>query len=805
VTAAAERREAARLDALRSCAILDTKPEPDFDDLAAVAAELTGAATTVVAFVDASRWWVKARVGDVPAVLDRHAVLCHTAFERGESLIVGDLACYDCRPATPEVGPNVRFYAALPLIVDGGLPIGMLCAAGPTPQTLDPGQLAALSRVARQLVRLLSFRRHAALLAEAHEALAIGEAQYRLLADTAPDAIVTVDESGRIMFANPATERLFGYSPAEVVGQPFSMLAPPEDRERYLDAFDAYLRGEPSPLAAAGSRVAGARRDGETFALEVSCGEGFAGLHRFFIGILRDVSDRQQAEQAMVTAREQAEQASRLKSEFLANMSHEIRTPMNGIMGMLDLVLEEPLTGAQRAKVARARESAQALLEIINDILDLSKIEAGRLDLEPSWIDPAALLFDVETLLRPLAADKNLTIETSTTGALPPRVLADGGRLRQVLINLIGNAVKFTDTGSVSLEAAVRGRGTHTVDLQFTIRDTGIGIPADQIPLVFEKFTQLNGAANRRTGGTGLGLSICARLVELMGGQIGVISEPGRGSTFWVDLTFPSSEQPMDVPSPVSRPVTAPAGPAPRHVLLVEDNAINQQYASAVLRSSGCTVTVVSDGRQAVDQVATLAPDLILMDCQMPVMDGYEATRRIRAAGHTMPILALTANAMASDRQRCVEAGMDDVLVKPIQPEALRSAVARAGGGAAAQQPADLGLDVEAVVARIGGDRELFVDIGRLFVEHSAEMVDALSAAVRAGDVVALATSAHALKGSISSFTQGSPYECAKRVEDTARAGQLEAAVALVPALITEVDRLRQALLAAVAGAGVPS
>ena len=261
-----------------------------------------------------------------------------------------------------------------------------------------------------------------------------------------------------------------------------------------------------------------------------------------------------------------------------------------------------------------------------------------------------------------------------------------------------------------------------------------------------------------------------------------------------------------DAPAtPALAPVAATLA-RPRHVLLVEDNPINQQYASAVLRSSGCTVTVVGDGRQAVEQVATLAPDLILMDCQMPVMDGYEAARRIRAAGHTIPILALTANAMASDRQRCVAAGMDDVLVKPIQPEALRAAVIRVGSGGRADRPEDVGLDVEAVVARIGGDRELFVDIGRLFVEHSAEMIAALAAAVQSRDITAIATSAHALKGSISSFTQGSPYECAKQVEDTARGGDLETAVALVPQLITEVDRLREALLVAVAaGSGVTS
>jgi len=809
VTAEPSRQESARLDTLRSCAILDTKPEPDFDDLAAVAASVTGASTAVVAFVDETRWWVKARVGDVPASLSRAAVLCQAAFERGEALVIDDLAAYDFRPSVPEVGDGARAYAALPLVVDGGLPVGVLCVAGPTPHAFGTIHVAALARIARHIARLLSFRRHAALLAEAHEALAIGEAQYRLLADTAPDAIITVDDVGRVVFANPATERLFGYAPAELVGQPFSVLAPEPERQGHLDAFVAHAEGLKAPLALSGYRVTGARRDGETFAMEVSCGEGRAGTSRFFTGILRDVGDRHAAEQALVEARERAEQASRLKSEFLANMSHEIRTPMNGIMGMLDLVLEESLTAGQRAKVERARESAQALLGIINDILDLSKIEAGRMDLHPSWMDPSAAVRDVSALLRPLAATKGLTLDVTCADDLPPHVLVDGGRLQQVLINLTGNAVKFTDQGGVTIEAGVTRLSAGRADLRFTVRDTGIGIPVDQIGLVFEKFTQLNGAANRRSGGTGLGLSICTRLVDLMGGQIGVTSEPGRGSTFWIDLSLectdgvvaasPGPSEPL-APAVAPAPTLAdPAGAAPRRarVLLVEDNPVNQQYASAVLRSAGHTVTVVGNGQEAVEQVQALAPDLILMDCQMPVMDGFEATRRIRAAGLRMPIVALTANAMDEDRQRCVAAGMNDVLVKPIRPDTLRAAVAgtTVGGG---DEPRDVGLDIEALVVRLGGDRALFADIGHLFVHHSDDMLDAVTGAASRGDVSVLASAAHVLKGSISSFTQGSAYQSARQVEDAAREGRLAEAVALVPTLAREVGRLRAGLLAAI-------
>ena len=789
-------REMARLAAVRSCAILDTKPEPDFDDLAALAASVAGGSTCVVAFVDDSRWWVKARVGQAPLVLPREVVLCRGALERGEPLLVDDLAACDGR--APEVGEGVRFYAMLPLVVEGWLSVGALCVAGSNPHALTSHQLSALRRVARQMVRLLSFRRHAALLADAHEALAIGEAQYRLLADTAYDTIVTVDEAGRILFANPAVERTFGYAKEEVVGQPFSILAPEADRALRQQEFLAFVRGAPSPLAVSGARVAGARRDGRVIALEVSCGEGLAGSQRFFTGILRDVSERQVAEQALVEAREQAEQASRLKSEFLANMSHEIRTPMNGIMGMLDLTLEESLSHSQRTMVQRARESAQALLAIINDILDLSKIEAGRLDLEPAWTDPHATVGQVVELLRPLAATKSLLLEGACDADVKLRVLVDGARLAQVLLNLAGNAVKFTDTGSVRVAARVTRRAAGRAVLRFSVEDTGIGIPVDQQARVFEKFTQLNGAANRRSGGTGLGLSISARLVDLMGGRLSVTSEPGRGSTFVIELELDCTDAPAAAgPSPAApREVPAPA-PGVR-VLLVEDNPVNQEFALAVLRSIACTTTVVGDGEKAVEHVRRHSTDLILMDCQMPVMDGYEATRCIRAMGVRAPIVALTANAMDVDRQRCVAAGMDDVLVKPIQPAELRAAVARLAG----TRPQPLlpaprdgaNFDEASVLERLGGDRELLTDISRLFLEHSVTLEHAITTAAASADWQALASSAHALKGSVSTFTQAGAYLLAGAVERRTLDGDVDAACELVAPLCRELAGLRAAL-----------
>jgi PAS domain S-box-containing protein len=789
-------READRLAALRSCAIIDTRPEADFDDLVAVASVIADASHACIAFVDETRWWVKAWVGQAARDQPRASVLCAESIVTAEPMVVDDVRAdprFALHPAL-DADPQLRFYAALPLVLDGCLAVGVLCVSDRKPRSLRPSQLAALQRVARQVVRLVSFRRHATTLAEAHEALAIGEAQYRLLADTATDAIVTVDEGGRVLFANPAVERLFGYEPEEVVGEPLSMLAPERDRPRHEAVFDGVRAGR-YQVSVSAARVQGLRKDGREIALELSCGEGRVGHQRFFTGILRDVSDRQASEQALIQAREQAIESSRLKSEFLASMSHEIRTPMNGVTGMLELLLEESLTDQQRKRVTVALGSAQALLTIINDILDLSKIEAGKLDLVPEWTDVRALFDDVVGLLRPLAADKGLQVESSCAADVPARVLADGGRLRQVLLNLAGNAVKFTDEGRVSIGVTVVSATQERVRLQCSVSDTGIGIPVDQIPLVFEKFTQLEGAAARRSNGTGLGLSICRKLIDLMGGTIQVTSQPAKGSRFWFDIEVPCAGQERSVAA-VPQESADMSRARGAKVLLVEDNPVNRQFALAVLKSVGAVVTVAVDGSQAVKLASEAEHDLILMDCQMPVMDGYEATRRIRAAGNKTPVIALTANAMEGDRDRCAAAGMDDYLAKPIRPDTLRAAVAAKvrRAAAASSLEAEVGVDADEITARIGGDPELLADISRLFVTHSPEMVHALQTAAANGNGAALASAAHALKGSIGNFTQGRPFELARALEKTAEAGDVAAARAAIPELEREVGKLCRVL-----------
>lgn len=529
----------------------------------------------------------------------------------------------------------------------------------------------------------------------AEKALQASEARFRALLNSAPDAAVIVDAEGQILLVNEQTERLFGYPREELVGRPVEILLPPRFHNIHLQHRHGYVADPKTRPMGAGLELAGLRKNGEEVPVDISLSAIVTEEGTLAMAYIRDITDRKRAERELESARDQALELSRLKSQFLANISHEIRTPLNGILGMAQLLLNSELDDTQRRRLSTLRDSGEGLLAIINDILDFSKVEAGKVELEIQDFELQDCLESVMGLLVSSAGNKGLALNLEVND-IPRWVRGDPLRLRQVLMNIVGNAVKFTESGSAVLSVAGQGSGS----FRFEVHDTGIGIDASARKRLMDPFSQADASTTRRFGGTGLGLAISSQLVEMMGGTLDFTSEPGVGTTFWFAIDLPESQGPADEPGPGVEMAGSPAGRGAPHrdgagvrLLLVDDAELNLEVGAGLLEGAGYAVDICRDGSEAVAAVLAKPYAAVLMDCLMPVMDGYEATRRIRGlegpARHT-PVIAVTAAAMNSDREKCLAAGMDDYIAKPLDLDVLLGKLDRwVSGSQNRSDPAD--------------------------------------------------------------------------------------------------------------------